>query len=375
MRELSTQLREVWASGRSAALATVVETFNSAPRPPGAVMLVSDEGDVSGSVSGGCVEAAVYQAGEEVISSGAPQLERYGVSDDDVFSIGVTCGGTLEVFVERISATEFPQLGDVTDRINAGDPVAVATVIEHHDPQRVGQRVVVRPNKAPEFTPGWAETPVARMVADDVLGLLEAGRTTVLEYGHNDRRQGKGQRIFVRSFAPRPRMVVFGAIDFSAAVARIGSFLGYHVTVCDARPLFATAKRFPNVEEVLVRWPHEYLQEQINAHRVDERTALCVLTHDPKFDIPLLQTALTGPPVAYIGAMGSRRTHEKREYQLRQEGLTEEQLARLSSPIGLDLGGRTPEETAVSIAAEIIARRKSGTGKSLSGLKGPIHAV
>jgi xanthine dehydrogenase accessory factor len=180
-------------------------------------------------------------------------------------------------------------------------------------------------------------------------------------------------RVFVWSFAPAARMLVFGAIDFAAAVARIGNFLGYHVTVCDARPVFATRSRFPSADRVAVEWPHRFLRAEAEAGRLDARTVICVLTHDPKFDVPVLEVALRLPEVAYVGAMGSRRTHEDRLARLREAGLTEEELAGLSSPIGLDLGARTPEETAVSIAAEIIATRWGGDGKRLADLAGPIH--
>jgi xanthine dehydrogenase accessory factor len=172
--------------------------------------------------------------------------------------------------------------------------------------------------------------------------------------------------------APPPRMLVFGAIDFAAAVARVGSFLGYHVTVCDARPVFATARRFPEADEVVVEWPHRDLADELDAGRVDARTAICVLTHDPKFDVPLLEVALRSP-AAYIGAMGSRRTHEDRLDRLRETGLGEAELARLASPIGLDIGARTPEETAVSVAAEIVQARWGGSGRRLAGIDGPIH--
>jgi xanthine dehydrogenase accessory factor len=168
-------------------------------------------------------------------------------------------------------------------------------------------------------------------------------------------------------------MIVFGAIDFAAAVARMGGFLGYHVTVCDARPVFATASRFPSADEVVVSWPHAYLRAEAEAGRIDRRTVLCVLTHDPKFDVPLLEVALRLPQVAYIGAMGSRRTHDDRLDRLREAGLRDDELARMSSPIGLDLGARTPEETAISIAAEIVAQQWGGSGDRLAAREGRIH--
>jgi xanthine dehydrogenase accessory factor len=185
---------------------------------------------------------------------------------------------------------------------------------------------------------------------------------------------GEGMRVFVASYAPRARMLVFGAIDFAAAVARVGTFLGYRVTVCDARPVFATHSRFPDADEVVVDWPHRYLQAQADAGELDERTVIAVLTHDPKFDVPVLQVALR-LPVAYVGAMGSRRTHDDRLERLREAGMTDEELERLRSPIGLDLGARTPEETAISIAAEMIKLRWGGAGGPLSALSGPIHAT
>ena len=208
---------------------------------------------------------------------------------------------------------------------------------------------------------------------DDALGLLAAGHSATLTYGPDGERRGEGMKVFVWAFAPKPRMFVFGAIDFAAAVARVGAFLGYHVTVCDARPVFATATRFPEADEVVVDWPHRYLQKVVDAGGVDARTVITVLTHDPKFDVPLLEVALRLPEVSYVGAMGSRRTHDDRLARLREAGLTEEELARLSSPIGLDLGARTPEETAVSIAAEIIARQWGGSGERLAGTEGRIH--
>ena len=336
-------------------------------------MLVGPGGEAVGSVSGGCVEGAVYELAEQVVADGTPVLQRYGVSDDDAFAVGLTCGGILDVFVERVDRSSFPQLEHVAADIDAGRPVAVCTVIEHPDAAHVGRRLIVRAEDDLQPTEGTLGTARAdAAVADDARGLLAAGRTETLGYGPDGERRGEGMRVLVQSFAPAPRMLVFGAIDFAAAVARVGAFLGYRVTVCDARPVFATASRFPDAHEVVVDWPHRYLAAEAEAGRVDGRTVLAVLTHDPKFDVPLLEVALR-LPVAYVGAMGSRRTHDNRMARLRELGMSEAELARLSSPIGLDLGARTPEETAISVAAEIVQLRWGGRGTRLSELRGPIH--
>lgn len=333
-------------------------------------MVVAPDGTVAGSVSGGCVEGAVYELATDVMASGTPVLQRYGVSDDAAFEVGLTCGGILDVFVEPVSQKTFHQLSAIAEDIEAHRPVAVATVIAHPDASWIGRRLVVHRDSAD----GSLGSPRAdAAVTDDARGLLAAGRSEVLTYGPDGQRRGEGMEVFVAGYAPRPRMLVFGAIDFAAAVAQQGAFLGYRVTVCDARPVFATSARFPTADEVVVDWPHRYLAAEASAGAIDARTVICVLTHDPKFDVPLLEVALRLPAAAYIGAMGSRRTHEDRLARLREAGLTEAELARLSSPIGLDLGGRTPEETAVSIAAEIIAQRWGGGGRPLAHTDGRIH--
>jgi xanthine dehydrogenase accessory factor len=376
MREVLPELLRWWQAGETVGVGTVVATFRSAPRPPGASMLVGPSGEAVGSVSGGCVEGAVYDLGQSVVADGTPVLQRYGVSDDDAFAVGLTCGGILDVFVEKVNQQTFPELGGIAADIQAGRPVAVATVVEHPDPARVGRRVVVRPSDVEGAAPVEGSLGAERAddaVVDDVRGLLAAGHHQTLTYGPEGERRGDGMRVFVWAFAPPPRMLVFGAIDFAAAVARIGGFLGYHVTVCDARPVFATNSRFPAADEVVVQWPHRYLAAEAEAGRVDRRTVVCVLTHDPKFDVPLLEVALRLPEVGYVGAMGSRRTHDDRLKRLQEAGVTDDELARLSSPIGLDLGARTPEETAVSIAAEIIALQWGGGGRRLATLDDRIH--
>ncbi|MEN0138592.1 MAG: XdhC/CoxI family protein [Rhodococcus sp. (in: high G+C Gram-positive bacteria)] len=370
MRDVLADLMAVWTAGGTAGVGTVVRTFRSAPRPPGASMVVAPDGSASGSVSGGCVEGAVYELATEVAASGTPVLQRYGISDENAFEVGLTCGGIIDIFVEPVSRDNFPELGEILRDIENHRPVAVATVVAHPDPARVGRRLIVRPE---DVSGALGSDRADSAVTDDARGLLAAGGSTVLTYGTDGQRRGEGMEVFVASYAPRPRMLVFGAIDFAAAVARQGAFMGYRVTVCDARPVFATHARFPTADEVVVDWPHRYLAAQAEARAIDGRTVICVLTHDPKFDVPLLEAALRLPDVAFIGAMGSRRTDLDRRERLREAGLTDAELDRLSSPIGLDIGARTPEETAVSIAAEIIACRWGGTGRPLAESSGRIH--
>ena len=374
MRDVLSELMQWWEAGETVGVGTVVATFQSAPRPAGASMLVGPDGTAVGSVSGGCVEGAVYELGQSVVESGEPVLERYGVSDDDAFAVGLTCGGILDVYVEKVDRETFPELGEIAADVEAGRPVALATVIEHPDPAWLGRRLVVRPDETVTGSLGSQRADDA--IRDDALGQLAQGHNATLSYGPDGERRGEGMRVFVWAFAPKPRMLVFGAIDFAAAVARVGSFLGYHVTVCDARPVFATNSRFPEADEVVVDWPHRYLSAEVGAGRIDRRTVLAVLTHDPKFDVPLLEVALRLPEEqrpAYIGAMGSRRTHDDRLQRLHEAGLSETEIGLLSSPIGLDLGARTPEETAISIAAEIVALQWGGTGRRLAGSEGRIH--
>jgi xanthine dehydrogenase accessory factor len=369
MRDVLDELHRRWAAGETVGLGTVVATFSSAPRDPGAAMLVGSDGTVTGSVSGGCVEGAVYELAQDVVAERAPVLQRYGITDDDAFAVGLTCGGIIDIYVEPVDKESLPELGAVFESVRNGQPVAVVTVVEHVEEGLVGRHLIVWPEK----TDGsLGSSRMNDAVADDARGLLATGRTGVLHYGPDGQRRGEGMTVFVNSFEPPPRMLVFGAIDFAAAMAKMGAYLGYQVTVCDARPVFATASRFPDAHEVVVDWPHRYLKAEAEAGRVNRRTAIAVLTHDPKFDVPLLEVALR-LDVGYVGAMGSRKTHEDRFSRLREAGLTEPELEHLSSPIGLDLGARTPEETAVSIAAEIISLRWGGGGSRLAALSGRIH--
>jgi xanthine dehydrogenase accessory factor len=375
MREILAELVARWRGGESVGIGTVIATLRSAPRPAGASMMVDANGVAVGSVSGGCVEGAVYDLAQSVLRTGRPVRQRYGVSDDDAFAVGLTCGGILDIFVEKVDKQTFPGLGEVAADVEAGRPVAIATVVEHPNAAWVGRRLVIRPEPAgpPRVDGTLGSGRADDAVRDDALGLLASGTSAALGYGPDGERRGTGMRVFVSAFAPKPRLLVFGAIDFAAAVARVGAFLGYHVTVCDARPVFATRARFPDADDVVVDWPHRYLAGEQQAGRIDARTVVAVLTHDPKFDVPLLEVALRMPELAYVGAMGSRRTHQQRMKRLRDNGITAEQLDRLSSPIGLDLGARTPEETAISIAAELIASRWGGSGRRLAHTAGSIH--
>ncbi|MEV0251202.1 XdhC family protein [Nocardia sp. NPDC050712] len=322
MRDIAHRLLEWHAAGVDYALATVIGTSGSAPRQPGAAMAVSADGQVVGSVSGGCVEAAVHQLCLDALESGRAVRQRFGYSDDDAFAVGLTCGGEVEIFVHPAPGAA---LAPAVAALARSEPVTVVRALD------------------------------------------SAARTTVIlgEPSHETCLRGAE---FVETYSSPPRMLIFGAIDYAAALAALGRFLGYRVTVCDARAVFTTPDRFPEAHEVVVDWPDRYLRSVT----VDARTVVCVLTHDAKFDLPLLEVALR-LPVGYVGAMGSRRTHDDRLLRLRESGLTEGELGRLRSPIGLDLGGRTPAETALSIAAEIIAEVRGGTAAPLALLDGAIH--
>jgi xanthine dehydrogenase accessory factor len=318
---------ERWTrEGLRVATATVVSTERSAPRDPGAVLAVSEQGEVAGSVTGGCVEPAVYEEAQALLAGGPPKLLTYGIADDEAFEVGLPCGGTVRIFVDAL------------------DPACVAPIAEAVREERsLALAVKVSGPEIGAKTLVYGDSSGNGEIAEKARELLARGETGVVELGADE-------QLFVSSFAPRPRMYVFGAIDFASALASIGRFLGYRVTVCDARAKFVTPERFPDVDELVVEWPDRFLERS----PVDERTAICVLTHDNKFDVPILKVAL-GTKAGYIGAMGSRRTTERRAERLREEGVSDEQLERIHAPIGLKIGSRTPEEVAVAIAAEIVS--------------------
>ncbi|MER5511302.1 XdhC/CoxI family protein [Streptomyces sp. NPDC002766] len=368
MLDIADELNRWVEQGRDFAVATVVAVGGSAPRQPGAALAVDSDGTAIGSVSGGCVEGAVYELGRQALQDGETVLERFGYSDEDAFAVGLTCGGIIDVLVTPVRAGDpaRPAIASALAAAARGEAAALARIVSG-PPELLGRALVVRPDGS--YDGGFGAHPeLDRTVVGETVAFLDAGRTGTLEIGEQGSRCGAPLTVLVESSVPPPRMIVFGAIDFASALVRIGKFLNYHVTVCDARPVFATRTRFPEADEIVVEWPHTYLERT----PVDGRTVLCVLTHDAKFDVPLLKLALR-LPVAYVGAMGSRRTHLDRNERLREVGVTEMELARLRSPIGLDLGARTPEETALSIASEIVADRRGGSGVSLTGAHTPIH--
>ena len=370
MRDIIGTLADWQAAGERFALATVTSTSRSAPRPAGAALALHPDGRIVGSVSGGCVEGAVVEVATEVLRTGAPQRCRYGITDADAMAVGLTCGGTIEVLVRAVG--EAPPLGDLRALVTADAPAALATVVEHADrPDLVGAAVVVGPDGTSGDLAGddGDRTGLDAAVVRAARAAIAAGATGVRRLGGAGEELGLDVGVLVEVFTPRPRMIVVGAADHADAVVRIGRFLGFHVTVCDPRARFATEARFPDADLVVADWPHRVIE----GADLDARAAICVLTHDPKVDVPALRAALTGS-AGYVGAMGSRRTHADRVERLRATGLDAAALERLRSPIGLDLGGRTPEETAVAVAAELLQLRSGATGLPLRDLDGPLHA-
>ena len=447
MREILSVAAE-WARERVPfAVATLVGVRGSGPRELGASMVVSADGRVFGNVSGGCVEGAVFTECLDAVASGASSLHTYGISDDDVAAIGLTCGGIVDVLVRPVlpGSDAARDLLLVAEREREGLPVAVALVVRaggfdtlpaaatqppggdaavpirwsspsihaagggalrnHADaavPTRwssadAERRCIETPEPTSRTdgagsggfdTPPAAATQPPRRALGDLLVLTDAtpapDRATAeaLALADGDRAEslhldGEGCRVpaddatlslVVIPFGSAPRLIVVGAVEFSVALSRLGSALGFAVTVVDPRDVFASAERFP-AAEVVIDWPDRYL----SATRLDARTAVCVLSHDPRFDVPALRVALASP-AGYVGAMGSRRTHDDRLRRLDEAGVAASDVARLRSPIGLDLGGRTPDETALSILAEIVAVRHGASGRPLSQRDGPVHA-
>lgn len=377
MLDIAAELDAWCRGGRAFAVATVVAVEGSAPRGPGAALAVDERGRALGGVSGGCVEGALWEECREALAAGRPRLVRYAADAADPFAPALTCGGTVELLVTPVTSPHRPWLAGALRATADGRSFALLRALPDGPAS-------ARPDASPDGPAGEAGAGEGALLwepdADpavsgtlgwgaqaDRLALAEA-RAMLARGASGTIRLPGGRRALVECRPAPPRLLVFGAVDFAAALAGVATPLGYRVTVCDARPVFATAERFPEAAEVVNDWPHRYLE----ARRLTAADAVCVLTHDPRFDVPVLVRALRGP-AGYVGAMGSWRTHEDRLRRLRAAGLGEDRLARLRSPIGLDLGARTPAETALAIAAEIVAVRRGGSGVPLTGSGLPLH--
>jgi xanthine dehydrogenase accessory factor len=348
MREILPELRRWRERHDQIALATVVGVRRSAPRPPGAKMAVNDRGEIAGSVSGGCVEGAVVEVAERVLAEGSPQLLHFGIADADAWEVGLPCGGEIDVWVERYEP------GPLERAAASGGRLAQVTLLEGARP---GARLTIDPDGGREGSLGAPELDdEAYRLADELLW-TEA----------SERHGG----LFIDVVAPPPRLILFGAVDIAAAVCRLARVAGWRPYVVDPRARFATRDRFPEAEEVIVAWPEEAFAR---LGGIDRATSIAVLTHDPKLDDAALLVALRSP-ARFVGAMGSRRAQESRRERLLQAGLSEEELARLAAPLGLDLGAIGREETALSILAEVVAGRHGREGGRLKQAQGRIHEV
>ncbi|MBO3103442.1 XdhC family protein [Cellulomonas fengjieae] len=323
MLELAGRLLAALAEGHRVAVATVVSMTGSAPSVVGTSMAVDDTGAVTGSVAGGCVEASLYELCTAALGGAAPVVQEYGVTDEDAFAVGLTCGGVLRVHVRELGAEDVPVLTAAA----RGDDAVLVTPLD---------------GPLPDHVP-----PVDRS------GLV---------------RVDGGVEVFVEVAGAPSRMVVYGGLEFSSALAVVARAAGYRVTVCDARPVLATPRRHPAADEVVVDWPVRHLGQQ----RLGARDAVCVMAHDDRFDAELVLAALRSG-AGFVGAMGSRRTQDRRTAELLGLGATDAELARLRAPIGLDIGASTPGETAVSVLAEVLAARSHASGLPLTALTGPIH--
>jgi xanthine dehydrogenase accessory factor len=348
MREVQAEIQSWLARGDRVALATVVATRRSAPRPVGAKFAVSAQGELAGSVSGGCVENEVYENAREVLADGPPRLLTYGISDDLALTVGLPCGGEIDVFVEEVRRPLVERLLQVVDR---SERAVVLTVLDGPD---LGAELLVtdggeRVGDAPEE------------LAERAAELIRTGRSGVVEIG--------GRQVFADVYGPPPRLLIYGAVDTAEALSRAAQEIGWRPIVADARARFATSERLPSAAEIVVAWPEDALAKV----EPDEATAIVVLTHDDKFDVPMIAGALA-TEAFYIGALGSRRNQARRRERLLEAGVDEAALERVSGPCGLDIGAQTPAETAVSILAEIMAVRAAREGGRLREATTRIHA-
>ncbi|KHS51074.1 XdhC family protein [Brevibacterium linens] len=363
--------------GRDFALAVVTKTWSSAPRPAGAMMAVALDGQVIGSLSGGCVESAVHELALEVLRNGRAASAHYGTSDAEAFAVGLACGGQIDVLVTPVLGPDtVSQLRIYLEAVSGSRAAALALelpgVTEGDGADLGGASRILAIDAEGTAHGNFSHERLTEHISMDARAMIADGATGILEYDETGRRLGSGTRVFVTTSTPPPRLLIFGAIDYAAALAELGRFLGYRVTVCDARRVFTTSERFPAAHEVVVSWPHRYFAAEDAAGRIDASTVVAVLTHDLKFDVPVLLEAVRSA-ADYVGALGSRRTHAQRTEALLDAGASEEEIARIHGPIGLDLGARSPEATAISIFAEVLVERSRGTGASLRATTGAIH--
>lgn len=362
----SEQIAADWLrEGRRVVGATLVERIGSAPLDPGAQMLIDEHGNIEGSVTGGCVEAALVGEAAEVLGGGKARVVSFGVSDEEATGVGLMCGGTVRVFVHEFGSDAMEAVDAVAASRAAGEPVALATLL---DGDGAGAAIAICRDRVVGSL-GVTEL-LHRSVERDARGQLDEGVSRIRRYGAGGEVMGSDLAVYIQAFSTRPRMVIFGAIDFSAETANVASGIGYQVTICDAREPFIRSPRFSRNAAVVVDWPGRYLQGQ----DLGARDAVLVFTHDPKFDEQALSAALASG-AGYVGALGSRRTQRQRVERLLDAGLDERSIARIHAPCGLDVGARTPSETAVSILAEVIAVRAGRTGEPLQETSGPIHPL
>jgi xanthine dehydrogenase accessory factor len=351
-------------AGRRVVAGLLVEVEGSSPLDVGASMYVDDEGHIEGSITGGCVEGAVAAAAMEILESGGPpQLVTYGISDELAGTVGLLCGGIVHIFIHEIrDEAREAALRDL-EAIVDERPAALVTLL---DGERAGAKVYV---DAEGETGGLGVRPLLDANASrEARGLLAEGRSSLRDFGEDGASLGSGLRVYVAVHAVAPQMLIFGAIDFASALAPLAKGLGYKVTIADPRRAFLSSKRFSVAADTVVGWPQDVLAER----EIGPRDAILVFTHDPKLDVPAVQAALA-TDAGYIGALGSRRTTADRNRRLREAGVTDEQIARVFAPCGLDIGASTVEETAVSVLAEIVSRRAGRQGRPLREAEGPIR--
>ena len=342
MREISTSLQQWLAGGRATAIATVIKTWGSSPRPAGAKMAINEQGEFAGSVSGGCVETAVIEAAMQVIQTGKPRLLQFGVSNEQAWEVGLSCGGKIEVFVEPLALMTKEFYNSYQDHLDRNEPFVVATIVRG-DESLLGQRVLLRQDGV--SLGDISNATVISAVRDQAQSLFSKASSMSLPAGDCE--------LFVESCFPPPKLIIIGAVHIAAPLVTMAKVLNFTVILIDPRGAFSTSARFPHVDQLFSKWPDEALTEA----GIDASTCIVILTHDPKIDDPAIKIALQHTP-AYLGVLGSRRTHEKRLHRLCADGMSEEQLAQIHAPIGLDIGALSPAEIAVSILAEIVACRR-----------------